>query len=69
MVVPSPFVYWAQTENVVTLKVDLKNVNKPDVKILEKNITFSAQGTGARGENHYEFSLDFFDCVKNVSKV
>lgn len=67
MVIPSPFVYWAQTENVVTLRVDLKNVNNPDVKVLENNVKFSAEGTGARGVCQYEFSLDLFDSVKAVS--
>lgn len=66
MVIPSPFVYWAQTESVVTLKVDLKNASKPNVKILDNNIKFSAHGTGARGDNQYEFSLDLFDSVKTV---
>ncbi|KAG6446052.1 very-long-chain (3R)-3-hydroxyacyl-CoA dehydratase isoform X2 [Manduca sexta] len=67
MVVPSPFVYWAQTESSVSLKIDLKNVIKPEVKVLENNVKFSAQGTGARGDSQYEFSLDLFSPIKTTS--
>lgn len=35
---PSPFVYWAQTENQITLKVDLKDVK---VSILFRNMNKS----------------------------
>ncbi|CAH0399555.1 unnamed protein product [Chilo suppressalis] len=64
MVIPSPFVYWAQTENVISLRIDLKSVEKPDVKVLENNIKFSAVGIGAHGRTHYEFSLDLFSPVR-----
>lgn len=66
MVIPSPFVYWAQTESAVSLKIDLKNVVQPDVKVLENNVKFAAQGTGARGESQYQFTLDLFSNVKTV---
>ncbi|KAJ9601091.1 hypothetical protein L9F63_000757, partial [Diploptera punctata] len=55
----SPFVYWAQTEDIITLKVDLKDVKKPDVKLGEKKLQFSGHGHGARGEHDYSFTLDF----------
>ncbi|KAJ2949608.1 hypothetical protein O0L34_g15530 [Tuta absoluta] len=64
MVIPSPFVYWAQTENVVSLKIDLKNVTEPNVKVLEESVRFSALGTGAHGQSQYEFALDFYSPVK-----
>lgn len=64
MIIPSPFVYWAQTESVVSLKIELKNVQNPNVRVLENNVKFSAQGIGARGESQYEFSLDLFSPVK-----
>lgn len=67
MVIPSPFVYWAQTENDVSLKIDLKNVDKPSVKVIDNKLKFSAQGTGARGESLYEFTLDLFSAIKTVS--
>lgn len=66
MVIPSPFVYWAQTEDVVSLKIDLKNVVKPDVTILEEKVQFSADGIGAHGQSHYKFSLDLYSPIKNV---
>ncbi|KAJ9578140.1 hypothetical protein L9F63_025000, partial [Diploptera punctata] len=55
----SPFVYWAQTEDIITLKVDLKDVKKPDVRLGEKKLQFSGHGHGARGEHDYSFTLDF----------
>lgn len=69
MIIPSPFVYWAQTESAVSLKIELKNVEKPVVKVLENNVKFSALGVGARGESQYEFSLDLFSYVKTVSII
>lgn len=67
MVVPSPFVYWAQTEGAISLKIDLKNVQKPNVNVVENKLKFSAQGIGAHGDTHYQFSLDLFCPVKTVS--
>lgn len=67
MVIPSPFVYWAQTEKEVSLKIDLKNVIKPDVNVLESKIKFSAEGIGAHGKTQYEFNLDLFSSIKSVS--
>ncbi|CAG9790821.1 unnamed protein product [Diatraea saccharalis] len=65
MVVLSPFVYWAQTEKVISLRIDLKNVNEPDVKVLEDKVKFSAEGIGAHGRTQYEFNLDLFSSVKS----
>lgn len=67
MIIPSPFVYWAQTESVISLKIELKNVVEPDVKVLDNNLKFSAQGVGARGESLYEFNLDLFAPIITVS--
>jgi very-long-chain (3R)-3-hydroxyacyl-CoA dehydratase len=55
----SPFVYWAQTESNVSLKVDLKDVKSPAVTITEKKLRFSAEGYGAKGQHNYGFVLDF----------
>ncbi|XP_028025955.1 very-long-chain (3R)-3-hydroxyacyl-CoA dehydratase [Bombyx mandarina] len=66
MVKPSPFVYWAQTESTISLKIDLKNALKPDVKVLDNNVIFTAKGTGARGESQYEFNLDLFSNIKSL---
>ncbi|XP_059056132.1 very-long-chain (3R)-3-hydroxyacyl-CoA dehydratase isoform X2 [Achroia grisella] len=65
MVIPSPFVYWAQTEDTITLKIDLKNVVDPDLKILENNIKFTAQGIGAHGLSQYEFTLNLYSSIKS----
>lgn len=67
MVIPSPFVYWAQTDKNISLKIDLKNVTKPDVNVCENNIKFGTQGVGAHGDSYYEFNLDLFSSVKPVS--
>ncbi|XP_046746680.1 very-long-chain (3R)-3-hydroxyacyl-CoA dehydratase isoform X2 [Diprion similis] len=56
---PSPFVYWAQTESQVTLKVDLTDVKTPGVFLHEKKLKFVAYGQGARGPDNYAFVLDF----------
>lgn len=55
----SPFVYWAQTESCVTLKVDLKDVKDPQVKLTPNKLHFSAHGQGAKGPHNYSFLLDF----------
>lgn len=63
MTVLSPFVYWAQTESNVSLKVDLKDVKIPDVTIAEKKLDFSAEGYGAKGQHSYGFVLDLHSSV------
>ncbi|XP_023943202.1 very-long-chain (3R)-3-hydroxyacyl-CoA dehydratase [Bicyclus anynana] len=64
MVNLSPFVYWAQTDKNISLKIDLKNVTKPNLNVVDNKIKFSAQGVGAHGETLYEFSLDLFSSLK-----
>ncbi|XP_063226020.1 very-long-chain (3R)-3-hydroxyacyl-CoA dehydratase isoform X2 [Bacillus rossius redtenbacheri] len=59
----SPFVYWAQTENNLTLKVDLKDVKDPDVVLEDEEIRFGAHGYGARGLNKYSFALHFHSAI------
>ncbi|KAL3278146.1 hypothetical protein HHI36_013489 [Cryptolaemus montrouzieri] len=58
-----PFVYWAQNEKQIYLKVDLINVQEPQIEIEAKYIQFSCSGTGAQGNNKYHFSLNFYDEV------
>ncbi|CAK1581212.1 unnamed protein product [Parnassius mnemosyne] len=65
MIVPSPFVYWAQTDKCITLKIDLKNVVNPDVNVSDNSIKFSGKGIGAHGETQYGFSLDLFSSLKS----
>ncbi|XP_038222028.1 very-long-chain (3R)-3-hydroxyacyl-CoA dehydratase isoform X2 [Zerene cesonia] len=64
MVVPSPFVYWAQTPKVVSLKIDLRNAEDPDIEVVENKIKLAAQGVGAHGICKYEFSLDLYSQIK-----
>ncbi|XP_068622528.1 very-long-chain (3R)-3-hydroxyacyl-CoA dehydratase isoform X2 [Battus philenor] len=65
MVVPSPFVYWAQTDKCISLKIDLKNVVKPAVDVIDNKVKFSGQGIGAHGETQYEFSLDLYSPLQS----
>lgn len=67
MVNPHPFVYWAQTDKNLSLKIDLKNVTKPEIEVVDNNIKFAARGIGAHGESQYEFNLDLFSSLKPVS--
>ena len=51
-----PFVYWAQTENDIFLKVDVKKVQgEPDVSIEEEEIEFTARGVGSQGNQVVKF--------------
>lgn len=56
----SPFVYWAQTESSVLLRIDLRDVRSPEVNATGRSFQFVANGWGAMGQNHYTFQLDFF---------
>lgn len=55
----SPFVYWAQTEENITLKVELKDVKQSEISLDKQTLQFCAHGQGAKGPHKYEFSLDF----------
>lgn len=60
----SPFVYWAQNERNVYLKVDLKDVKSPTIDLQADKLHFKSQGIGAQGLENYEFSLDFQDNIR-----
>lgn len=65
----SPFVFWAQTDNFVTLKVDLKDVANPEVSLDNDSLKFFTLGKGAWGQHKYSFTLNFFsDLDPEVSK-
>lgn len=66
MGVPSPFVYWAQTEKVISLRIDLKNVVNPDFVALEDKVQFSGVGIGAHGQCNYKFTLDLYSSIKSI---
>lgn len=55
----SPFVYWAQTEDSVTLRVALSNSKDTNVSLHPTKLVFSAHGHGAKGVHDYGFSLHF----------
>ncbi|XP_067122662.1 very-long-chain (3R)-3-hydroxyacyl-CoA dehydratase [Centruroides vittatus] len=59
----SPFVYWAQTEKNLSLRVDLRNVKAPKVSLTCNELEFSANGIGAKGENQYYFTIKFYQNV------
>ncbi|XP_037960169.1 very-long-chain (3R)-3-hydroxyacyl-CoA dehydratase 3 [Teleopsis dalmanni] len=61
----SPLVYWAQTEQTLTLKVDLKDSKPPVVDFTPKSLSFSAEGYGARGFNTYKFDLSFYALIND----
>ncbi|KAI8115190.1 Very-long-chain (3R)-3-hydroxyacyl-CoA dehydratase 3 [Lucilia cuprina] len=59
----SPFVYWAQTDKLITLKVDLKDAKNPEVEFTTKTVKFKAKGLGARGINDYKFEIHFYGFI------
>ncbi|KAM4618392.1 very-long-chain (3R)-3-hydroxyacyl-CoA dehydratase isoform 2-T2 [Polymixia lowei] len=60
----TPHVYWAQRHEEIYLRVELIDAQNINVHIHENILHFSAQGHGAKGENHYEFNLSFLLPVK-----
>ncbi|CRL02072.1 CLUMA_CG015096, isoform A [Clunio marinus] len=61
----SPFVYWAQSEDQVSLKVDLKDATNVNVKADCAKVNFSATGVGAQGFKEYKFTLDLLNEIDN----
>ena len=59
-----PFVYWAQTETDICLRVDLKDMQDTEVSIEEDEIEISTLGVGAQGgdegRRRYHFVIEFF---------
>lgn len=60
----TPLVYWAQRHEEVYLRVELTDSQNIDVCVRENVLHFKAQGHGAKGQNEYEFTLQFFLPVK-----
>jgi len=56
----APFVYWAQSNTEVSLRVDLRDVAEPEVQVEEEEIDFVAVGMGSHGEQRYSFTLEFY---------
>uniref|UniRef100_A0A3Q2GC50 Very-long-chain (3R)-3-hydroxyacyl-CoA dehydratase n=1 Tax=Cyprinodon variegatus TaxID=28743 RepID=A0A3Q2GC50_CYPVA len=63
MQILTPHVYWAQRHGEIYLRVELSD--NVDICLQEDNtLQFRAQGHGAKGDNQYEFSLEFLEPVK-----
>lgn len=60
----TPLVYWAQRHEEIYLRVELTDAQNIDVHVHENVLHFRAQGHGAKGQNDYNFSLEFFLPVK-----
>uniref|UniRef100_F7BJY5 Very-long-chain (3R)-3-hydroxyacyl-CoA dehydratase n=1 Tax=Callithrix jacchus TaxID=9483 RepID=F7BJY5_CALJA len=60
----TPHVYWAQRHRELYLRVELSDVQNPAISITENVLHFKAQGHGAKGDNVYEFHLEFLELVK-----
>uniref|UniRef100_A0A3Q3VRB7 Very-long-chain (3R)-3-hydroxyacyl-CoA dehydratase n=1 Tax=Mola mola TaxID=94237 RepID=A0A3Q3VRB7_MOLML len=60
----TPLVYWAQRHAEIYLRVALTDAQNIDINIHEKVLQFRAQGHGAKGQNEYEFNLEFLLPVK-----
>ncbi|ALC39513.1 CG9267 [Drosophila busckii] len=63
----SPFVYWSQTKQTLSLKVDLKDAKGVITEFTPTTLSFSANGTGARGVNAYRFRLKFYERIEEES--
>uniref|UniRef100_A0A3Q1EPD8 Very-long-chain (3R)-3-hydroxyacyl-CoA dehydratase n=1 Tax=Acanthochromis polyacanthus TaxID=80966 RepID=A0A3Q1EPD8_9TELE len=60
----TPLVYWAQRHEEIYLRVELTDAQNIDVHAHENVLHFRAQGHGAKGQNDYNFSLEFYLPVK-----
>ncbi|XP_063781669.1 very-long-chain (3R)-3-hydroxyacyl-CoA dehydratase 3 [Pseudophryne corroboree] len=60
----TPQVYWAQRHHELYLRVELSDVQNPDINITDNVLNFKALGHGAKGVNTYQFSLEFLEPVK-----
>ncbi|XP_040018732.2 very-long-chain (3R)-3-hydroxyacyl-CoA dehydratase [Gasterosteus aculeatus] len=61
----TPLVYWAQRHEDIYLRVELTDAQNIEVRVHERVLQFKAQGRGAKGQNEYEFSLEFLLAVKS----
>ncbi|XP_062248234.1 very-long-chain (3R)-3-hydroxyacyl-CoA dehydratase-like [Platichthys flesus] len=65
MQILTPHVYWAQRHGDIFLRVELSDAKNLDISLQENNtLQFRAQGRGAKGDNDYEFSLEFLEPVR-----
>ncbi|XP_012674182.1 very-long-chain (3R)-3-hydroxyacyl-CoA dehydratase [Clupea harengus] len=59
-----PHVYWAQRHGEIYLRVELSDAQNLTIRVEENTLTFKGQGHGAKGQDQYEFSLEFLKPVK-----
>uniref|UniRef100_A0A668AGY6 Very-long-chain (3R)-3-hydroxyacyl-CoA dehydratase n=1 Tax=Myripristis murdjan TaxID=586833 RepID=A0A668AGY6_9TELE len=64
MQILTPHVYWAQRHREIYLRVELSDAKNLDISLQENTLQFKAQGHGAKGDNEYEFSLEFLEPVR-----
>uniref|UniRef100_A0A3P8P784 Very-long-chain (3R)-3-hydroxyacyl-CoA dehydratase n=1 Tax=Astatotilapia calliptera TaxID=8154 RepID=A0A3P8P784_ASTCA len=65
MQILTPHVYWAQRHGEIYLRVELSDVKNVNINLQEHNtLQFRAQGHGAKGDNEYEFKLEFLEPVR-----
>ncbi|KAI4880847.1 hypothetical protein NFI96_010992 [Prochilodus magdalenae] len=60
----TPHVFWAQRHREIYLRVEISDAKNLDISVQENILHFRGQGHGAKGENEYEFSLEFLKPVK-----
>ncbi|XP_043120098.1 very-long-chain (3R)-3-hydroxyacyl-CoA dehydratase [Puntigrus tetrazona] len=60
----TPHVYWAQRHGEIYLRVEISDAQNLSIGVEENILQFKGQGHGAKGENEYEFSLEFLKAVK-----
>ncbi|KAM8876749.1 very-long-chain (3R)-3-hydroxyacyl-CoA dehydratase-like [Synchiropus picturatus] len=68
MEVLTPRVYWAQRHKDIFLRVELSDASNVEVTLQENILHFTAMGHGARGDNEYQFSLEFLEPVHPEAK-
>ncbi|OPJ70342.1 very-long-chain (3R)-3-hydroxyacyl-CoA dehydratase 3 isoform X1 [Patagioenas fasciata] len=59
-----PHVHWAQRHRELYLRVELSDVQNPDIAITDNVLHFKARGHGAKGDNIYEFQIEFLEPVE-----
>ncbi|XP_061593956.1 very-long-chain (3R)-3-hydroxyacyl-CoA dehydratase-like [Cololabis saira] len=65
MQILTPQVFWAQRHGEIYLRVELSDTKNLNISLQESNtLQFRAQGHGAKGDNEYEFSLEFLEPVR-----
>lgn len=61
----APFVYWAQRDDRILLKVALKNLKDPEITVKDNSLKFAATAEGQNGLNFYSFELDLYASLEN----